>query len=97
MAVKIIINLQAQPGKGDALVQFFGEVLGDTRAFAGCIECDVFRNQDDSDQLSIVELFESRAAYDKYFAWRVESGTIDAIGALIAATPAPQFYDKVDA
>lgn len=97
MAVKIIIDIQAQPGKGDELAQLFHEVVPDTRAYAGCVECAVWRNQEDRDQLSIVETFETREAYDAYFAWRQSDGTLERLGGVIAGPPAMRFFDDIGA
>mgnify|MGYP006269154261 CR=1 FL=1 len=97
MPVKLIIDLQAAPGKGDELTAMFHEVLPDTRSFDGCIDCAVWRNRDDADQLSIVETFESREKYDAYFAWRVEVGTLDQLGALLAGAPTMRYFDDIGA
>ena len=97
MPVKIIIDLQAQPGKGEELAGFFHEVLPGTRGFEGCIDCSVWRNREDADQLSIVESFASREAYDRYFQWRVEEGTLDRLGGLLAGPPAMRFFDDIGA
>lgn len=99
MPVRIIIDLQAQPGKGDELTRLFKELVPGTRAFDGCVECAVWRNREDPDQLSIVETFESREVYDKYFAWRSATGALERLGALLAAEPPMRmrFFDDIGA
>lgn len=99
MPVRIIIDLQAQPGKGDELTALFKELVPGTREFDGCIKCEVWRNREDADQLSIVEAFESREVYDKYFAWRSSTGVLDRLGALLAAEPPMRmrFFDDIGA
>jgi quinol monooxygenase YgiN len=99
MPVRIIIDLQVQPGKGDELVALFKEVVPGTRGFDGCIECSVWRNREDTDQLSIVEAFESREVYDRYFAWRSSTGVLERLGALLAPTPPMRmrFFDDIGA
>ena len=97
MAVKIVIDLQAAPGKGDELAQLFHEVLPGTRSFAGCIDCEVFRNQDDAEQFSIIEAFSTREAYQVYLDWRVAEGTMEKLGALLGGAPTTRFFDNTGA
>lgn len=97
MSVLIIIDMQAKPGKGDELVAMFKAIVPDTRAFDGCEQVAVFRNQDDPDQLSIVETFTTRAQYDAYFNWRLERGDLGPLVELIVAPPAPRFLDDIGA
>ena len=97
MAVKIVIDLQAAPGKGDELADMFRAVVPDTRTFAGCIECAVFRNQDDPHQFSIIETFTTREAYQAYFDWRVSTGDIDKLGALLGGAPTSRYFDDIGA
>ena len=42
MTALVVKNFKAAEGKFDALGDFFKAVLGDTRAFAGCIKVDVY-------------------------------------------------------
>ena len=65
MAVKIVIDRQAKPGHGDALLEVYRGLLPDTRAFAGCLSAEIFRNTDDPENFVIIELFESREAYQQ--------------------------------
>lgn len=99
MPVRIIIDLQAKPGKGDDLAALFQAIVPDTRNFKGCVECAVWRNREDTEQFSIVETFESREVYDGYFAWRAGRGDLDTLGALLAAEPAMRmrFFDDIGA
>ena len=98
MAVKIVIDRQAKPGSGDALLQVYRGLLPDTRAFAGCIECEIFRNEDDPENFVIIELFESREAYQQYADWRVGSGVLPSVFEHLATPTAPtRFYSATDA
>lgn len=97
MSVLIIIDLQAKPGKGDELAAMFKAIVPDTRAFDGCEQVGVFRDQDDPDKMSIVETFTSRAHYDKYFNWRLERGDLGPLVELIVEAPVPRFHDDIGA
>ena len=42
MSALVVKNFKAAEGKFEALGDFFKEVLGDTRAYDGCIKIDVY-------------------------------------------------------
>ena len=62
-----------------------------------CLGIETLRGQDDSDTLVIVETWESRAHYEKYFAWRQETGLVDRLGAHVAGPPGLRYFDIADA
>ena len=97
MAVKIVLELKAKPGAGDSLLETFRSILPDTRAYDGCIGVDTLRDRDDPDTLMLVETWESRAHYEKYFAWRQESGLVEQLGKVVAAPPNLRYFDHTDA
>lgn len=45
MTALVVKNFKAVAGKFDALGDFFKDVLGDTRAFVGCIKVDVYADE----------------------------------------------------
>jgi quinol monooxygenase YgiN len=94
MSVTILLDLKAAPGSIDKLKQIFVEILPDTRAYDGCEGLDVHLNQDDGDNLVIVERWQSRPHYEKYFAWRQETGLLDRLGPLLGAPPSVRFLDE---
>lgn len=97
MACKVLLEVKAQVGKGAELLALFESILPDTRKYDGCGGVDALRGQDDPDTLVLVETWESRAHYEKYFAWRRESGTVAKIGALVAGPPNLRYFDLTGA
>ena len=97
MAVKVLLELKARPGAGDALVAIFRGVLPDTRAYDGCIGVETLRGQDDPDTVVLVESWESRAHYERYFAWRQGPGRIEKLGETLAGPPSLRYFDLADA
>ena len=97
MAVKVLLELKAKPGTGDSLLETFRSILPDTRVYDGCIGVDVLRGQDDKDTLVLVETWESRAHYEKYFAWRQETGLVARLGEAVAGPPNLRYFDVADA
>ena len=94
MSVTVLLDLKAAPGSIDKLKKVFVEILPDTRAFDGCEGLDVKLNQDDGENLVIIERWQSRPHYEKYFAWRQETGLLDRLGPLLGAPPSVRYLDE---
>ncbi|UCH47737.1 MAG: antibiotic biosynthesis monooxygenase [Betaproteobacteria bacterium] len=94
MSVTLLLDLKAAPGSINDLKQLFVEVLPDTRAYDGCEGLEVHINQDDGDNLILLERWQSRPHYEKYFAWRQETGLIDRLGPLLGAPPNIRYLDE---
>ena len=93
MSVTVLLDLKAASGSIDQLKQLFSEILHETRAYDGCDGLEVHLNQDDGDNLLIIERWQSRPHYEKYFAWRQETGLIDRLGPLLGAPPSIRYLD----
>ena len=97
MAVTVLLELQLKPESVDDTIKTFKDILPDTRAYDGCIGVTVTQNQDDPTNLILIEEWESRQHYEKYFAWRTETGVVDGLGKVVAAPPSIRYVDPVDA
>ena len=97
MAATVLLELKAKAGTGSNLVATFKQILPDTRAFDGCHGVEVYQNMDDPDVVVLVEQWESRQHYEKYLAWRQETGALEALGKAIEGAPSIRYFDKTDA
>ena len=77
MAELVVLNFKASEGKFDALADMFRDVLGDTRAYDGCIKVDVYEDRGSS-TITLVEEWETLAHQQKYLGWRIETGIQEA-------------------
>ena len=93
MACQVLLEATIKEGCADALRTMFVEVLPDTRSFDGCIYIYITRDQDNPNQIIIIELWETRAHYEKYLAWRTETGVMDKLGTMIE-NPSWRFLDN---
>jgi len=78
----VTAEFRAAPGKLDALIDFLREALPDTRSFEGCISLAVHVDRE-AGAILLIEDWRSLADYDRYLAWRVETGLVEAIGGLL--------------
>jgi quinol monooxygenase YgiN len=95
MSVTVTIHVQAQPDKVESVKQFLHKVLPDTRAYDGCESVTIHQNQDDATRLMFCGLWASRPHYERYLAWRTETGALADLGAMIVGDPVWTYYDFV--
>jgi len=96
MSVVVTLECKAKAGSMDELKSTLSSVLPDTRTFDGCHGVVAYTDQDDGDAVFLIEHWDSRAHYEKYFQWRVDTGAIDALGALLAGPPTIRYFDAFD-
>ena len=82
MTALVVKNFRGAEGRFDALGDFFKAVLGDTRAFAGCINVDVYTDES-AVSYTLVEEWVTFADHDNYVPWRTAQGDLDETGALL--------------
>jgi len=95
MSVTVLLEVLAKPESIEQLKSALKEILPDTRKYDGCIGVQTTLNQDDALNVLIIETWQSRAHYEKYFAWRAETGALDALGALLSAPPSVRYFDTL--
>jgi quinol monooxygenase YgiN len=96
MSVVVFLEMQIKPEAVNDVKAFMKDNLADTRAYAGCQGLDVYDNLDETGNLVIYERWDSRAHYEKYLAWRTETGTMDRVGAMLKAPPSIRYFERVD-
>jgi quinol monooxygenase YgiN len=83
MACQVLLEVKIVDGFADQLKAKFVELLPDTRSFDGCIYIYLTQDLDNPSKLIIIELWESRAHYDRYLQWRTDRGDMEALGAMM--------------
>ncbi|MGE0487474.1 MAG: putative quinol monooxygenase [Gammaproteobacteria bacterium] len=93
MACQVLLGATIKAGCHDKLRARFVELLPATRNFEGCIYLYIVKDQDQPDRILIIELWESRAHYEKYLAWRTETGVMDELATMME-NPSWRFLDN---
>lgn len=93
MACQVLLEATIKDGCHDRLRSKFVELLPATRGFEGCIYLYIVKDQDKPSQIVIVELWETRAHYEKYLAWRTETGVMEELATMIE-NPSWRFLDN---
>lgn len=97
MATLVILEAKAKPESVDAVKEMLAKRLPETRAYDGCQSLTAYLNEDDGRTLVIVEYWDSRQHYEKYLAWRTETGVLDEFQTLLEDAPEIRFFEAIDA
>ncbi len=94
MTCTVLLELNVKPEFVETAIAGLGQLLPGTRDYEGCIEVYAHQNQDDAGNIVAIEVWESRAAYEKYFAWRTESGAMAQLAEWLTEEPSIRYFDK---
>ena len=96
MSVLVLLEAKVKPEDISNMKSYMAEILPDTRAYDGCQGIDVYFNTEDTSSMLGVEHWNSRAHYEKYIAWRTETGVMDKIGTMLAGPPSIRYFERID-
>jgi len=92
MSVMITLVLPTKTETMDELLKVMKGALVDTRGYAGCQKVETFIDQE-SQNVFLVEQWESAEHQQAYMGWRVETGFMDAVGPLLDGAPVARVFD----
>jgi quinol monooxygenase YgiN len=94
VAVTVLADLHFQPEAVDGALEGLGKILPDTRSYEGCLGLDVIQDQADPNHVMLVETWESADHHKAYVAWRVETGTLAELAAVVTQDPTFTYFDR---
>jgi quinol monooxygenase YgiN len=97
MSTVVLLEMQVKPEAVNEVKAMLKQLLPETRAYTGCQGLDIYSNLDDGGNLVFYERWDSRDHYQKYLAWRTETGVLDKLSAKLAGPPKIRYYERVDA
>jgi quinol monooxygenase YgiN len=97
MTTTVMLEFKAKSGAGNGLVATLKEILPDTRSYDGCHGIIVFQKQDDPDTCIIQGVWDSQGHYEKYIAWREETGVLGSFVAELEGPPNIRYFNLTDA
>lgn len=96
MSCMVLLEMQVKPECVSEMKALLKTILPDTRAFAGCRLMELYGNLDDAGDMVFHEHWDSRAHYERYLAWRGETGGAAAMMAMLAGPPRLRFFELLD-
>ncbi len=94
MSCTVLLELKVKPECVEDTLTGLGGMLPETRDYDGCIEVYAHQDQDDPTTIVAIEQWESRQHYEKYLAWRSETGALDTLGTLLSEPLSIRYFDK---
>ena len=95
MSVNVIVNLKSDPAK----LAEFGDVIESVKTelpkAEGFISVDIYRNQEDESEFTLVEAWESQDHHANYIKSVAESGNWEELMSFLAGEPTRQYYSQV--
>ena len=82
MSHVVIAEFHAAHGKLDDLLAALKQALPETRAYDGCLGLDSWLDEERS-TVVLTEQWTSFDHYDRYLAWRAETGVLGAVATLL--------------
>jgi quinol monooxygenase YgiN len=96
MAIMVLLEGKVKAEKVDSLKAALPKLFPVTRAYEGCHGITAYIKGDDR-TLVFVEYWETKALYERYLAWRTETGVIAELVSMLEAPPSIRYFDQIDA
>lgn len=97
MAIMVLLELKAKAEAVDRLKAALPPLFPGTRAYDGCRGITAYTCADDGQTFVFVEYWESKAHYERYLAWRTETGALTEIVGMLDGSISIRYFDQVDA
>lgn len=96
MSVTIVLTFRLTPEAARASANGgYAETFQTTRAFSGCESINAYAEEDDPTSYVIIERWASREHYERYLAWRRETGYFEKTAGRMVAPPVVRFLREV--
>ena len=86
-AVRLVIHLEAKPGKGAEFAKLFNARCEEMRKDKGCLEFQVYQDASNPDKFALLELWESQADLDAHAALNAKRPPVPGMAELRADGP----------
>lgn len=97
MSIMVLVQAKINPEFTHEMKSYLAQILPDTRAYDGCHFIDLYFDTDKPNNMVLVEKWDSREHYQKYHAWRTQTGVIDKIRSMVDGSASIRFLTKIDA
>jgi quinol monooxygenase YgiN len=96
MSIVVLLEFRVTAEAVEETKKFFKKILPDTRAYSGCEGLDAYSSEDDPTIFVFYERWQSKEHYQKYAAWRVETGLMGELAKNLVGPPVVRYLDRLD-
>lgn len=97
MTIMVLLELRAKAEAVERLKAALPPLFQVTRAYDGCRGITAYTYMDGEQTLVFVQYWESRAHYERYLAWRTETGTLTEVVGMLEGELSIRHFEQVDA
>lgn len=95
MSIRVVARIIALPDRLQELKTVLIQIIEPTRQEQGCLQYELFQNQDDAADFTFVEEWENREALQAHLASQHLKQAIQKIDKLVAIAPDIRIYDRI--
>jgi quinol monooxygenase YgiN len=97
MTIMVLLEFKAKPEAIERLRAALRALFPDTRAYQGCGAITAYTCADDEQTFVFVQYWESKAHYERYLAWRTETGTLTEVLDMLDGDLSIRYFEQVAA
>jgi len=97
VTIMVLLELKARADAVERLKAALPPLFPVTRAYDGCQGITAYTGTDSEQTFVFVQYWESRAHYERYLAWRTETGTLTEIIGMLEGDISIRYFERVDA
>jgi quinol monooxygenase YgiN len=97
MAIMVLLEGKAKAEKVDRLKARLAELFPVTRQYEGCRGIMAYVGANDGRTVVFVEYWETKGHYERYLAWRTETGVIPELVSMLEGPPSIRHFEQIDA
>ena len=92
MAAHIVLDIQTDPARLEEMRAFLHDRMPEALAFDGCLGVELVESTEKPGNLLFFEKWESREHYEKYYAFREQSGVLERFVEMLTEEPIFRFF-----
>lgn len=96
MTVLVTVELQPAAAEVENMINYLKEVIPDTRGYKGCQDINIYL-EETGRTIIMIEHWDAKADYEKYLNWRIETGVMEKLGAMLDGEPIIRFAENTGA
>jgi quinol monooxygenase YgiN len=97
VTIMVLLELKAKAEAVARLKATLPPLFRETRAYEGCRGITAYAGADRVQEIVLVEHWESRSHYERYFAWRTETGALADVLGMLEGDISIRYFEQVDA
>jgi quinol monooxygenase YgiN len=97
MAIMVLLEGKAKAETVDRLKAALPKIFPVTRQYDGCRGITAYVGADDGRTIVFVEYWATKGHYERYLAWRTETGVIAELVSMLEAPPSIRHFEQVEA